>query len=66
MGIGFKSYNLAQREADIAIRWMSPGDQNSLIGRKVATATFGMFASESYLKKEERLNLSKISALMTA
>ena len=51
MGIGFKSYNLAQREADIAIRWMSPGDQNSLIGRKVATATFGMFASESYLQE---------------
>jgi len=51
MGIGFKNYNLAQREADIAIRWMSPGDQNSLIGRKVATATFGMFASESYLQE---------------
>jgi len=49
MGIGFRQFNLAQREADIAIRWMSPGDQNSLIGRKVATATFGMFASESYL-----------------
>ncbi len=51
MGVGFKNYNLAQREADIAIRWMSPGDQNSLIGRKVATATFGMFASESYLQE---------------
>jgi len=51
MGIGFRNYNLAQREADIAIRWMSPGDQNSLIGRKVATATFGMFASESYLQE---------------
>lgn len=51
LGIGFKSYNLAQREADIALRWMGPGDQNSLIGRKVATATFGLFASESYLQK---------------
>jgi len=51
MGIGFKNYNLAQREADIAVRWMGPGDQNSLIGRKVATATFGLFASESYLQK---------------
>lgn len=51
LGIGFKSYNLAQREADIALRWMGPGDQNSLIGRKVATATFGLFASESYLQQ---------------
>lgn len=51
MGIGFKNYNLAQREADIAVRWMGPGDQNSLIGRKVATATFGLFASETYLQQ---------------
>jgi len=50
LGIGFKSYNLAQREADIALRWMGPGDQNSLIGRKVATATSGLFASEAYLE----------------
>lgn len=49
LGIGFKDYNLAQREADIAIRWMSPGDQNSLIGRKVATVTFGLFASPEYI-----------------
>ena len=49
LGIGFKDYNLAQREADIAIRWMSPGDQNSLIGRKVATASFGLFASSEYI-----------------
>ena len=52
LGIGFKNYNLAQREADIAIRWMGPGDQNSLIGRKVATATFGLFASASYLQQK--------------
>jgi len=52
LGIGFKNYNLAQREADIAVRWMGPGDQNSLIGRKVATATFGLFASESYLQQK--------------
>jgi len=52
LGIGFKNYNLAQREADIAVRWMSPGDQNSLIGRKVATATFGLFASPNYLARK--------------
>ncbi|WP_371396703.1 LysR family transcriptional regulator [Fretibacter rubidus] len=49
LGIGFKNFNLAQREADIALRWMGPGDQNSLIGRKVATVTFGLFASKGYL-----------------
>ena len=52
LGIGFKSYNLAQREADIALRWMSPGDQNSLIGRKVATLTFGLFASAEYIARK--------------
>ena len=52
LGIGFKDYNLAQREADIAVRWMSPGDQNSLIGRKVATATFGLFASSEYIARK--------------
>jgi len=51
LGIGFRSYNLAQREADIALRWMSPGEQNSLIGRKVATVTFGLFASQDYIDR---------------
>ena len=49
IGIGFQSYNLAQREADIALRWKSPGEQNSLIGRKVADVSFGLFASPEYL-----------------
>lgn len=49
LGIGFRDFNLAQREADIALRWSGPGHQNSLYGRKVATCTFGLFASESYL-----------------
>ena len=49
IGIGFESFNLAQREADIALRWKSPGEQNSLIGRKVADVTFGLFASPQYL-----------------
>lgn len=51
IGIGFQSFNLAQREADIALRWRSPGDQNSLIGRKVAEVGFGMFASPDYLDR---------------
>jgi len=49
IGIGFQSFNLAQREADIALRWRSPGEQNSLIGRKVAEVGFGFFASPEYL-----------------
>ncbi len=52
IGIGFREFNLAQREADIALRWMSPGEQNSLIARKVADVTFGLFASPSYLQKK--------------
>ncbi len=56
LGIGFRDFNLAQREADIALRWMSPGDQNSLIGRKVATVTFGLFASQHYVETSGPLN----------
>jgi DNA-binding transcriptional LysR family regulator len=51
VGIGFREFNLAQREADIALRWQSPGEQNSLIARKVADVTFGLFASPNYLQK---------------
>ena len=32
VNIDFRAANLAQREADIALRWMGPGTQNSLIG----------------------------------
>jgi len=51
IGIGFQSFNLAQREADIALRWRTPGEQNSLIGRKVAEVGFGLFASRDYLDR---------------
>jgi len=50
LGIGFRDFNLAQREADIALRWQGPGHQNSLFGRKVASFSFGLFASESYIQ----------------
>ena len=49
LGIGFRDFNLAQREADIALRWQGPGHQNSLYGRKVASYSFGLFASETYI-----------------
>ena len=50
-GIGMHEANLAQREADIALRWMGPGTQNSLIGRKVVTFGFGLYASPQYLER---------------
>lgn len=56
LGIGFRDFNLAQREADIALRWQSPGEQNSLIGRKVATVSFGLFAAPEYLDRMGRPN----------
>ncbi len=57
VSIDFRAFNLAQREADIALRWMGPGSQNSLIGRKVAEVGFGLFASEAYLlNRAEPLN----------
>lgn len=51
LSVDFRTFNLAQREADIALRWLGPGSQNSLIGRKVAEVGFGLFASESYLER---------------
>ncbi len=51
VSVDFRTFNLAQREADIALRWMGPGNQNSLIGRKVVEAGFGLFASHAYLER---------------
>lgn len=51
INVDFRAANLAQREADIALRWMGPGSQNSLIGRKVSSSGFGLFASQSYVQK---------------
>lgn len=51
VAIDFRSFNLAQREADIALRWMGPGNQNSLIGRKVADVGFGLYASQDYIAR---------------
>ncbi len=59
MNIGFEQVNLAQREADIALRWMGPGDQNSLIGRKVADCGFGIYASSDYVARRPEVVSSK-------
>lgn len=41
--------NLADREADIALRWNGPGTQQSLIGRRGTTVGAGLYASKAYL-----------------
>jgi DNA-binding transcriptional LysR family regulator len=43
-------YNLAKREADIAIRFQR-FEQNDLVQRKVADFTYGLYASVSYLDR---------------
>lgn len=46
--------NLADREADIALRWNGPGTQQSLIGRRGATVGAGLYASRDYLDAHGR------------
>ena len=48
------SANLADREADIALRWNGPGTQQSLIGRRGATVGAGLYASRDYLEEYGR------------
>ncbi|PHS39766.1 MAG: hypothetical protein COA91_05740 [Robiginitomaculum sp.] len=52
INVDIRSLNLAQREADIALRWIGPGTQNSLIGRRVTSFGFGLYASPEYLDKK--------------
>lgn len=46
--------NLAQRQADIALRWNGPGKQQSLIGRRGTTVGAGLYASKAYLDARGR------------
>lgn len=43
--------NLADREADIALRWNGPGSQQSLVGRRGATVGAGLYASKDYIDR---------------
>jgi len=54
VNVDIRALNLAQREADIALRWMGPGTQNSLIGRRVTSFGFGLYASRAYLDRKGR------------
>jgi molybdate transport repressor ModE-like protein len=46
------SANLADREADIGLRWNGPGTQQSLVGRRGATVGAGLYASRAYLAEK--------------
>jgi len=52
--VNFEQANLARREADIALRWFGPGNQNSLIGRKIVSTGFGLYAAAKYLDQSSR------------
>ena len=47
---GSRIVSLAKREADVALRYGSPKD-SELIARRVATITFGLYASAAYRDK---------------
>ncbi|MGD2133982.1 MAG: LysR family transcriptional regulator [Maricaulaceae bacterium] len=49
LDVAMRSANLAQREADIAVRLGGPGEQASLIGKRVAEMGRGLYASTAYL-----------------
>jgi DNA-binding transcriptional LysR family regulator len=42
--------SLAKREADVALRYGSPKD-SELVARRVATISFGLYASRAYRDK---------------
>jgi DNA-binding transcriptional LysR family regulator len=47
---GSRVVSLAKREADVALRFGTPKD-NELVGRRIATITFGLYASAAYRDK---------------
>ena len=47
---GSRVVSLAKREADVALRYGAPKD-SELVGRRVATITFGLYASAAYRDK---------------
>lgn len=52
--LGMHAANLAAGEADIALRWSSPGDQQSLVFKRAASVGWGLYASPDYLAKHGR------------
>lgn len=54
LDISSRQANLARREADIAVRYGRPGDQASLIARRVASLGLGFYAAPGYLDTRGR------------
>src|SRR5437764_10125087 len=57
---GSRVVSLARREADVALRYGSPKD-SELVARRVATITFGLYASRAY---REKLNAGQTPAFI--
>jgi DNA-binding transcriptional LysR family regulator len=53
-----RRFNLARREADIALR-IGSFEQEDLVERKVADVSYGLYASVGYLSRHGRPNFSK-------
>ncbi|MDB6103405.1 MAG: LysR family transcriptional regulator [Gammaproteobacteria bacterium] len=53
-----RRFNLARREADIALR-IGSFDQENLVERKVAEVSYGLYASVGYLDRHGRPNFAK-------
>ncbi len=53
--LSYDVFNIARREADIAIRFIGEGRSppEELVGRKLVTTASGYYASESYLKEHD-------------
>jgi DNA-binding transcriptional LysR family regulator len=54
LDISARTANLVRREADIAVRLARPGDQASLIARRVAQIGIGFYAAPAYLDARGR------------
>src|SRR5690606_29630741 len=54
LDISSRQANLVRREADIAVRLGRPGDQASLIARRVAEIGMGFYAAPAYLDARGR------------
>jgi DNA-binding transcriptional LysR family regulator len=54
LDVSSRAANLARREADIALRLFRPGDQASLVARRVARLGIGFYASPAYLDARGR------------
>lgn len=54
INLGMQTANLAAGEADIALRWAGPGDQQSLFFKRAAIVGWGLYASPGYLDAQGR------------